>query len=90
MSATRRAAEHAHAADRFAREILDILTVVAARSRRLMGRPFGGSQMQRRLIQVMQLMVMCSNGLVCWPGLLNTMLHQRIRMPARAISSQAS
>jgi len=35
------AAEHAHAADRFAREIIDILTVSAVRSRRLMGRPFG-------------------------------------------------
>jgi len=33
----------AHAADRFAREIIAILTVSAARSRRLMGKPFGGS-----------------------------------------------
>jgi len=37
------AAEHAHAADRFAREIGGILTLLPARSRRLMGRPFGGS-----------------------------------------------
>jgi hypothetical protein len=36
-------AEQAHAADRFAREILAILTVSAARSRRLMGKPLGGS-----------------------------------------------
>ena len=36
-----RSAEHAHAADRFAREILAILTVSAVRSRRLMGMPFG-------------------------------------------------
>jgi hypothetical protein len=36
-----RSAEHAHAADRFAREIVRFLTVSAARSRRLMGRPFG-------------------------------------------------
>ena len=34
-------AEHAHAADRFAREIVRFLTVVAVRSRRLMSRPFG-------------------------------------------------
>jgi len=38
---SRRAAEHAHAADRFAREIVGILTVAAVRSQRLMGRPFG-------------------------------------------------
>jgi hypothetical protein len=37
-----RSAEQAHAADRFAREIEGILTVFVARSRRLMGRPFGG------------------------------------------------
>ena len=36
-------AEHAHAADRFAREIIGFLIVRVARSRRLMGRPFGGS-----------------------------------------------
>jgi hypothetical protein len=30
-----------HAADRFAREIIAILTVCVARSRRLMGRPLG-------------------------------------------------
>jgi len=35
------AAEHAHAADRFAREIGGILTLLPARSRRLMGRPLG-------------------------------------------------
>ena len=35
------AAEHAHAADRFAREIVGFLTVVVARSRRLMGKPLG-------------------------------------------------
>jgi hypothetical protein len=38
------AAEHAHAADRFAREIVRILTVCVVRSRRLMGRPLGGNQ----------------------------------------------
>jgi len=38
---SRRAAEHAHAADRFAREIVGILTVAAVRSQRLMGRPLG-------------------------------------------------
>ena len=39
-----RSAEHAHAADRFAREIVGILALsYAARSRRLMGRPFGGN-----------------------------------------------
>ena len=37
----RPAAEHAHAADRFAREIVGFLTVCVARSRRLMGKPFG-------------------------------------------------
>jgi len=37
----REAAEHAHAADRFAREIVGFLTVCIARSRRLMGRPLG-------------------------------------------------
>jgi len=37
------AVQQAHAADRCAREILAILTVSAARSRRLMGKPFGGS-----------------------------------------------
>ncbi len=37
-----RSAEHAHAADRFAREIVGILALsYAARSRRLMGRPLG-------------------------------------------------
>jgi hypothetical protein len=36
------AAEQAHAADRFAREIGGILPVGAVRSQRLMGRPFGG------------------------------------------------
>jgi len=35
-------AEHAHAADRFAREILAILAVFAVRLRRLMGNPLGG------------------------------------------------
>jgi hypothetical protein len=34
-------AEHAHAADRCAREIVGILTVSMVRSQRLMGRPFG-------------------------------------------------
>jgi hypothetical protein len=34
-------AEHAHAADRFAREIEGFLTRFAVRSRRLMGNPFG-------------------------------------------------
>ena len=38
-----RDAEHAYAADRFAREIVRILTVSLARSRRLIGKPFGGS-----------------------------------------------
>jgi hypothetical protein len=38
---TSQRAEHAHAADRFAREIDGILTVTAVRSRRLMGNPFG-------------------------------------------------
>jgi len=36
-----RSAEPAHAADRFAREIIGILTVAAVRLRRLMGNPFG-------------------------------------------------
>jgi hypothetical protein len=36
-------AEHAPAADRFAREIVGFLTVFVVRSRRLMGRPLGGS-----------------------------------------------
>jgi hypothetical protein len=35
------AAEHAHAADRFAHEIVCILTLLAVRSRRLMGNPLG-------------------------------------------------
>ena len=34
-------AEHAHAADRFAREIIRFLTVAVVRSRRLMGIPLG-------------------------------------------------
>jgi hypothetical protein len=38
------AAEHAHAADRFAREIEGILTVAAARSQQLMGRALGHTQ----------------------------------------------
>ena len=38
----RPAAEHAPAADRFAREIVGFLTVCVARSRRLMGNPLGG------------------------------------------------
>jgi len=33
------ATEHAHAADRFAREIIAILTAFVVRLRRLMGRP---------------------------------------------------
>ncbi len=47
MSAIRRVpcgyaeAEHAHAADRFARKIVRILAVVVMRSQRLMGRPLG-------------------------------------------------
>jgi len=40
----RSAAEHAHAADRFAREIIRILVAVVMRSRRLMGRPLGGNR----------------------------------------------
>jgi len=36
-------AQHAHAADRFAREIIAILAVIVVRSRRLMGRPLGGA-----------------------------------------------
>ena len=36
-----RSAEHAHAADRFAREISAILTDSIVRSRRLMGNPLG-------------------------------------------------
>jgi hypothetical protein len=36
-------AEHAHAADRFAREIVLFLAVLVARSRRLNGNPFGGN-----------------------------------------------
>jgi len=34
-----RCVQHAHAADRFAREIIGILIVIAVRSRRLMGSP---------------------------------------------------
>jgi len=40
-STSGRAAEHAHAADRFAREIVRILAGSEARSRQLMGRPLG-------------------------------------------------
>jgi hypothetical protein len=36
-------AEHAHAADRFAHEIEGFLAAVVMRSRRLMGKPLGGS-----------------------------------------------
>jgi len=39
-------AEQAHAADRFALKIIAILTVVAVRSRRLMGRPLAHYQHQ--------------------------------------------
>ena len=38
----RPAAEHAPAADRFAREIVGILAVIVVRSRRLMGKPLDG------------------------------------------------
>ena len=38
-----RSAEHAHAADRFAREIEGFLTLLAVRSRRLMGNPLARS-----------------------------------------------
>jgi len=41
QNAGNRSAEHAHAADRFAREIVRFLTVRMARSRRLMGRTLG-------------------------------------------------
>jgi hypothetical protein len=42
-----RSAEHAYAADRFAREIVCILTVIlVARLRRLIGNPFGRSPSQ--------------------------------------------
>ena len=37
-----RSAEHAHAADRFARKIVGFLTVIVVRLRRLMGKPLGG------------------------------------------------
>jgi len=43
ISAKEVRAEQAHAADRFAREILAILTVCAARSQRLMGNPLAGN-----------------------------------------------
>jgi len=36
-----RSAEHAHAADRFARKIVGFLTVIVVRLRRLMGNPLG-------------------------------------------------
>jgi hypothetical protein len=36
-----RSAEHAHAADRFAREIIAILRVIVMRLRQLMGNPLG-------------------------------------------------
>jgi len=38
-----RSAEHAHAADRFAREIVRFLTVLVMRLRRLMGNPLAGN-----------------------------------------------
>jgi hypothetical protein len=41
------AAEHAHAADRFAHEIGCILKAFPARSRRLMGNPLGGQARKR-------------------------------------------
>jgi hypothetical protein len=37
-------AEHAHAADRFAPEIVRFLAVMTVRSRRLMGRPLGADK----------------------------------------------
>ena len=37
-----RSTEHAHAADRFAHEIIGFLTLFAMRLRRLMGNPLGG------------------------------------------------
>jgi len=40
---TRRATEHAHAADRFARKIVGFLAVFAVRLRRLMGIPLDGT-----------------------------------------------
>jgi hypothetical protein len=42
-----RSAEHAHAADRFAREIVGFLTRFAVRSRRLIGRPLGRYRINR-------------------------------------------
>jgi len=41
------AVQQAHAADRFAREIVGFLTVAVVRSRRLMGRPLDGSPYRR-------------------------------------------
>jgi hypothetical protein len=41
MGTSDQRAEHAHAADRFAREIVGFLVAIAVRSRRLMGKPFG-------------------------------------------------
>jgi hypothetical protein len=42
-NARRRAAEHAHAANRFAHEIIAILAVFVVRLRQLMGRPLAGT-----------------------------------------------
>jgi hypothetical protein len=47
-SSVQNAAEHAVAADRFAREILAcLMTFCAARSRRLNGNPLGGQASER-------------------------------------------
>ena len=54
----RPAAEHAHAADRFAHEIIGILTVSAMRSRRLMGNPLG-RPIHARTIPTAQYAILC-------------------------------
>src|SRR5205085_2500005 len=50
-------AEHAHAADRCAREILGFLTVCVARLRRLMGNPLGGSHSRLCMLTISTQMV---------------------------------
>jgi hypothetical protein len=52
---------------------------------RLNGKPLGGIQTERGLVHEMQLMVMHSNALLCWPDLRQGRRNEQcIRMPSRA------
>ena len=90
----RPAAEHAHAADRFAREIVRFLTVCVVRSRRLMGNPLagrmwrGGMHQRWRLMQRQRAWRWCASGKAAgWCGQLTPRCSGTTR---RALSGQRS